>query len=143
LIATQPYTTNILNNTLPLEFGRDMPGITEVFNGKIDDIGIWNRPLSQQEITNLYNSVNTGIEEPVAENQFNIYPNPAAHQINVKVNASVIGSAYMIADPMGKIIMKGKLNSKSTIIHLDNLTAGIYLLRVGNYVKQTFTIIKN
>ena len=28
------------------------------FNGKIDDIGIWNRALTQQEITNLYNSAN-------------------------------------------------------------------------------------
>jgi len=26
------------------------------FNGKLDDIGIWNRVLTQQEITNLYNS---------------------------------------------------------------------------------------
>jgi hypothetical protein len=28
------------------------------YNGKIDDIGIWNRALTQQEITNLYNAVN-------------------------------------------------------------------------------------
>ncbi|MFM2038009.1 MAG: hypothetical protein RL432_948 [Bacteroidota bacterium] len=30
----------------------------EDFNGKIDDIGIWNRALTQQEITNLYNANN-------------------------------------------------------------------------------------
>jgi uncharacterized protein (TIGR02145 family) len=28
----------------------------EYMNGKLDDIGIWNRALTQQEITNLYNS---------------------------------------------------------------------------------------
>jgi uncharacterized protein (TIGR02145 family) len=28
----------------------------DAFNGKLDDIGIWNRALSQQEITNLYNA---------------------------------------------------------------------------------------
>jgi len=28
------------------------------FNGKLDDIGIWNRALTQQEITNLYNPLN-------------------------------------------------------------------------------------
>ena len=33
------------------------------FNGKIDDIGIWNRALTQQEITNLYNS-QSGITIP-------------------------------------------------------------------------------
>jgi hypothetical protein len=31
---------------------------TKTFNGKIDDIGIWNRALSQQEITALYNASN-------------------------------------------------------------------------------------
>jgi hypothetical protein len=30
--------------------------INSCFNGKIDDIGIWNRALTQQEITNLYTS---------------------------------------------------------------------------------------
>jgi hypothetical protein len=29
-----------------------------IFNGKLDDIGIWNRALTQQEITNLYSSPN-------------------------------------------------------------------------------------
>jgi hypothetical protein len=33
-------------------------GYSQMFNGLIDDIGIWNRALTQQEITNLYNSVN-------------------------------------------------------------------------------------
>jgi hypothetical protein len=30
----------------------------EFFNGKIDDIGIWNRTLTQQEIADLFNAVN-------------------------------------------------------------------------------------
>jgi hypothetical protein len=38
----------------PLNFGFD--GGTQYFLGKLDDIGIWNRPLSQQEISSLYNS---------------------------------------------------------------------------------------
>lgn len=31
---------------------------TQYMNGKLDDIGIWNRALTQQEITDLYNSSN-------------------------------------------------------------------------------------
>jgi hypothetical protein len=56
LVATNPFTTNINNNTLPLEIGRDMPGITEVFNGKLDDVGIWNRALTQNEIADMVES---------------------------------------------------------------------------------------
>jgi hypothetical protein len=49
---------NIGFNNNPLWIG-SQPSIyssTKTFDGKIDDIGIWNRALTQQEITNLYNS---------------------------------------------------------------------------------------
>jgi uncharacterized protein (TIGR02145 family) len=42
-----------------IAFGRDgnNPSLsTALYQGKLDDIGIWNRALTQQEITNLYNS---------------------------------------------------------------------------------------
>jgi hypothetical protein len=47
-----------------LVFGNGSPGIVEPFNGKLDDIGIWNRALTQQEITNLYNSQVSGVSIP-------------------------------------------------------------------------------
>ena len=53
-------TGSIQTSTTPLRFGRRGGAGTYNcwFNGKIDDIGIWNRALTQQEITNLYNSSN-------------------------------------------------------------------------------------
>jgi hypothetical protein len=143
LVTTQSFITNITRDGLPLEIGRDVPGVTEVFNGKIDDIGIWNRALSQHEISNLYNNVNTGIKEPLIANQLKIYPNPASHQINIEANTKIAGSSFIISDPLGKIIITGKLNEKNTIINVDGLTTGIYVLRVGPNVKQRFNILKN
>ena len=46
--------TNWLNNYI--RFGVGAQG--ESFNGKIDDIGIWNRALTTQEIANLYSQTN-------------------------------------------------------------------------------------
>jgi len=47
-------------NTNPFWIGKQKgtgwPGFFYLWNGSIDDIGMWNRALSQQEITNLYNS---------------------------------------------------------------------------------------
>lgn len=144
LVNSLPFTTNISNNTLPLEIGRDVPGITEVFNGKIDDVAIWNRALTPQEITNLYNSSNVGMEEPVGENQLLIYPNPATSQINVKVNAPYINSTFNITDQMGKIVLEGKLNSKNTLISINKLSAGIYMFNTANSnTKQRLSIIKD
>ena len=56
LVNSQPKSGNLETGNLPLRFGmRD--GNFQYFNGKIDDIGIWNRALTQQEITTMYNSI--------------------------------------------------------------------------------------
>ena len=54
---TDQYTVNPLpNNNGNYYFGASLSGTDQFYNGKLDDIGIWNRALTQQEITNLYNS---------------------------------------------------------------------------------------
>ena len=43
-------------NNEPVWIGKDYLQNTNSFDGQIDDIGIWNRALTQQEITALYNA---------------------------------------------------------------------------------------
>ena len=50
LLATMPITGPIAFNDLPLEIGRDVPGALEVFHGKIDDIRIYNRELTLEQV---------------------------------------------------------------------------------------------
>jgi hypothetical protein len=57
--SVQSIQTNnsSINCSDPVEIGKgNVTSIYERFEGTIDDIGIWNRALTQQEITNLYNS---------------------------------------------------------------------------------------
>jgi hypothetical protein len=59
LVASQNNTAFSLscgNNNL--YFGLDIVGNPEYYSGSLDDIGIWNRALTQLEITDLYNAVN-------------------------------------------------------------------------------------
>ena len=44
-------STNLIGASYPVS-----PGLCNFFSGVIDDFGTWNRALTQQEITNLYNS---------------------------------------------------------------------------------------
>jgi hypothetical protein len=71
-----------------------------------------------------------------------IHPNPAKSQITVKAAAILIGSDYIIYDLLGKIVLKGKLNSENTMIELGSLTAGVYMFSVGDKLKQSFKVIK-
>lgn len=57
-VATGTFThTGVTSATLPLYVGRGVGG--NYFNGKIDDIGIWNRCLSPCEINDLYTASNS------------------------------------------------------------------------------------
>lgn len=55
LVDEGPIVGPVAMNTLPLEIGRDIPGATEVFNGKIDDVKIYNKELNNLEILALFN----------------------------------------------------------------------------------------
>ena len=57
-VATGTFNhTGVTSATLPLYVGRGIGG--SYFNGKIDDIGIWNRCLSACEINDLFTATNT------------------------------------------------------------------------------------
>jgi hypothetical protein len=73
---------------------------------------------------------------------FSIYPNPANSQINVKADATLLGSVYTVYDNAGKSVLSGKINSENTTIELGNLSGGIYLFSVGDNLKQSLKIIK-
>jgi hypothetical protein len=54
---TDQFTVNPLpNNNGSYNFGASLSGSDQFYNGKLDDIGIWDRALTTCEIKNLYNS---------------------------------------------------------------------------------------
>jgi hypothetical protein len=64
------------NTNKPLYIGSDKEANQYFFNGKIDDIGIWNRALTYQEITDLYNGC-----------QLSVSTQPINQAVNISNNA--------------------------------------------------------
>ncbi|MEE4175087.1 MAG: LamG domain-containing protein [Xanthomonadales bacterium] len=71
-VASGTINAPILDDTQPLEIGRDTPGLLEYFDGVIDEVRVYNRALSAEEIDRLYdyyevplNSVFLRVEEAV------------------------------------------------------------------------------
>ncbi|MEI6312228.1 MAG: LamG-like jellyroll fold domain-containing protein [Bacteroidota bacterium] len=83
-----------------------------------------------------------GINKTATNNLFTVYPNPAKSQINVKVDATLIGASYAIYDNIGKMTLTGKINAENTVIELGSLSGGIYLFSIGDNLKQMFTVVK-
>ena len=83
-----------------------------------------------------------GINETSANNLFTVYPNPAKSQINVKADATLIGSSYTVYNNIGKVTLTGKINAENTVLDLGHLSSGVYLFSIGDSLKQRFTVVK-
>jgi hypothetical protein len=123
------------------------------YTGSLDDIAIWNRALSQQEITQLYNQgicqtsitvtdtllIHTGITSynPIAYgNTVKVWPNPGNTAITLDAGnlSSMQGWKYKVANTLGQtVVNETAINQQQTNISLSNWGGnGIYYLHLIN-----------
>ena len=169
-INGQLFTTTVLTpginigTTLEsLLFGKELSN-DNYFKGILDDIGIWNRALTEDEINNLYNAnicyqnitvtdtlvINTGIlsYNPVTYNStVTIYPNPAKDHITIdcgNIN-NVTGYNIKIFNELGQEVFAGAMNTQQYSVPLKTWTGnGLYLVKIydaSNNVVNTKKII--
>jgi N-acetylneuraminic acid mutarotase len=83
-------------------------------------------------------TIATGINENIlrAENISRVYPNPASDFIAVSMNSSLPGSTYIISDIYGRSVLQGKLTGEKTEIDISALSAGTYILKMGDNNNQ-------
>ena len=120
----------------PVVFGRDgnnTSASTAMYQGWIDDIGIWNRALTQQEITDLYtnNLSANSFENP--KELITIYPNPTNSKINIdcSLQSSLIGSQVTITTILGQEIYNSKISQLVTEIPLSSIaSSGVYFVQI-------------
>jgi hypothetical protein len=68
-----------------------------------------------------------------------VYPNPAADQINISVKNDNY-KTYTITDVLGKVAIKGNINSIEETITIGQLEKGIYFLLLTNSSNHTEAI---
>ncbi len=129
------YTSSIPINIDSLLFGKQKgTGVfADNYNmlGKLDDIGIWNRALTQAEITGLYTTL--GGEQTPANNQVAVYPNPAKEQIIIDCGnlSNTSGWSFQILNTLGQEVLNGKINSQQNVVSLNSLNeSGVYLVKI-------------
>ncbi len=118
----------------------------QTFAGDIDDFGLWNRALTQEEITGLYNAtntnecqslvINTGILSfnPVTyNNTVTIYPNPANDHITIDCGnlANVTGYQIKIVNTLGQEVFSGAMNTQQYVVPLNTWSGtGVYFVKI-------------
>lgn len=93
--------------------------------------------------TNLSISITSvGINNLSLENDLNVYPNPTKSNITITNKNSLAGKKYIITNLIGQTVITGKLNLDETIVNLETLKSGVYLLSIDGMNKQSIKVIK-
>ena len=114
----------------------------QFFKGKLDDIGLWNRALSVQEVQQLYNlglcfqtitvtdtliiNANiTGFNPVTYQNSIKVYPNPSNDHITIDCGSNystMNGYTIRIDNTLGQTVYSTSLNQQTYSVDLNTWT---------------------
>ncbi len=153
----------ILNNTSNIVIGGSINPVSGAYNRNIDDIGIWNRALSPNEITTLYtigicyqtvtvtdtliiNANLTGFNPVVYQNSIKVYPNPSNDHITIDCGSNystLNGYSMRIDNAIGQTVFTSPITQQSYYIDLNTWTGnGLYLIYLLNSSSQVVDVRK-
>lgn len=158
-VLTFGNQATILNTTSGINFRINASILSQLFIGKIDDIGMWDRALTQDEITSLYQAevscqslvINSGtlssFNPAVYQSTITIYPNPANDQITIDCGnlANVSGWNIKIFNTLSQEVFSGAMNQQQYTILLNTWGGqGVYFVKIydaSNNLMNTKKII--
>ena len=134
------------------------PDVYNSLLGTYDDIAIYNRALTQEEINQLYYTdntcqslvINTGVlsfNPPKYSNTVTIYPNPANDHITIDCGnlANVSGWSIKIYNTLGQEVFSGAMNTQQYVVPLNTWSGqGVYFVKIydaSNQLMNTKKII--
>jgi hypothetical protein len=83
-------------------------------------------------------SSNLGIEQQSYNKLFSLYPNPVVNILKLKLETNFENQSYSICNVDGKIIKQGVINNKITDINVENLSKGVYFIKLANNKSYKF-----
>ena len=123
------------------------------FIGNLDDIGVWNRVLTDKEVDDLYRAIDNGVNTVGVGHDINnfdinldIYPNPTTDIVNIEV-PDYVGGKVKIMSMSGQIVYEENITqSKMTLSVVDRFSKGIYIVTTtdsgGNILSNEKLIVQ-
>jgi hypothetical protein len=132
------------------------------FNGKIDDLGVWNRALTATEIANLYtgnicitnitvtdtlliNTTITGFNPVTYQNTIKVWPNPTNDHITIDNGniANLTGYQIKITNSLSQQVFQSAITQQQFSVDLSTWTGnGIYFVHIIDGQGYTIDIKK-
>jgi PKD repeat protein len=83
-------------------------------------------------VDNVNITVATDVTELAARHSMLLYPNPATHDVRLRVSSSLIGSEVFVYNALGQNVTTFRIASSETILPINHLPAGVYTISVIN-----------
>ena len=100
------------------------------FAGAIDEVNIYNRVLSQQEVDSLCPSLTLNVYNENTT-QLNVSPNPFSEQTLIKSDLGFENATLFIANSLGqKLIVVSDISGSTIAMQRAGLLSGIYFLQI-------------
>jgi hypothetical protein len=132
-----PVPTKLNSTDNPFGMGSNPVEGRQYFHGALDEVKLYNKALTGEEITKLYTTGTTGIGDIPNEVQKYvdvIYPNPTADQLLIKHGFGTTQDLLIrIFDNAGREVSSSKINAKDMIngqirLNVANINTGMYNL---------------
>lgn len=124
-VSSTPFDGNLNATGSSLVIGHLNIDNGGYYNGKVDDIYIYNRTLTTTEITNIYNAVDpttVGINNTVNSTNITTYPNPTTGIVNLGSTTT-----YTLLNSIGDVVNEGNADQ----FDISDLPKGLYLLNTA------------
>ena len=128
VVGSELNNVPILASPLPFTVAAQADVNTIQFPGKLDEILVYDRPLTAQEVMDIFTILS--VEDVGAlSSKIKVFPNPAASTLTVSYDQSLGAlSSYALTDLQGRIILTKDLKELNTTLNLSTVNGGVYLL---------------
>lgn len=128
----------LLDSEMPLFFGKAFfnninPSFTNFFFGSLDDMAIWNRALTPEEVQQLYTGDIASVNKASSQPTIAIYPNPTQGQITIDFgsDASLAAHRVFVQTIQGQQAYSANIVEKTTTMNLSEVCGkGLYFVHI-------------
>jgi hypothetical protein len=113
------------------------------FKGGIDDVGIWGRALSLQEINEVYTNTVTSEKNSNNDIHYSLSPNITDDIIYLKSSTNKTSqNNFSIYDANGAKISEGKIVLNNQPINVAGLSKGVYFISIADERNTRLKFVK-